>query len=388
MFTRKIFKNLKYNIKKINFKVMIKFKNFLFFLGNISLIIGCNTNTNYNTKQDIFVKYYNPQLEYSGRIDSIQRDGAAFHWMGNSVKINFEGESLYAELKDESDNNYFNVILDDNNIKILKTDTTRRQHLLASGLSEGKHTIELFKRSYNGTTIFYGFQINRKSKILPKSSPKKREIIFYGNSITAGSAVEDYSGNDSGDSTLTNNYYSYAAVAARHFNAKYTCISKSGIGIMISWFPLIMPEMYNRLNPYDSTSRWNFINDKPDIVVINLFQNDSWLVEMPEHPQFKARFGEQAPNDDFIINAYKDFVSIIRNHYPKSHIICILGNMDATSEGSKWPDYIRQAVNALNDEKIYTHFIPFKGTSGHPNIEEQGVLANSLIQFIENRIEW
>ncbi len=363
-------------------KNIIRLRNLILFLGGLLLIASCSS------KQNIFVKYSNPQIEYSGRIDSIQKNGVAFHWMGNSVRLNFEGESLSAELKDKTGTNYYNIILDNDSIQILKPDTIQKQYLLVSGLSKGKHSVELFKRSNKGTTTFYGFQIDKKAKLLAKSSPKNRKIVFYGNSITAGRSIEDYSGRDSGDSSFTNNYLSYAAVTARHYNAEYTCISKSGIGIMISWFPIIMPQMYNRLNPADPTSKWDFTNDKPDIVVINLFQNDSWLIEKPEHPQFKARFGKQSPDEDFIINAYKNFVSTIRSHYPEANIICILGNMDITKEGSKWSDYVKQAVSVLNDDKIYTHFIPFKNTPGHPNIEEQEALANSLIQFIDDTIEW
>jgi hypothetical protein len=32
------------------------------------------------------------------------------------------------------------------------------------------------------------------------------------------------------------------------------------------------------LDPVDSTSKWDFSGYTPDVVVINLFQNDSWLV--------------------------------------------------------------------------------------------------------------
>jgi hypothetical protein len=62
--------------------------------------------------------------------------------------------------------------------------------------------------------------------------------------------------------------------------------------------------------------------------------------------------------------------------------------MDVTRKGSKWPDYIEKAVDSINDSLIYTHFIPYKNTPGHPNIEEQKTMANSLIQFIEENIIW
>ena len=185
-----------------------------------------------------------------------------------------------------------------------------------------------------------------------------------------------------------NNYVSYAALTARHFNAQYSCIAKSGIGITISWFPLIMPEMYDRLDPTDSTSKWNFTRYTPDVVVINLLQNDSWLTNNPKHDQFKKRFGTTAPDSSFIIQAYKDFVQNIRSKYSKAAIICALGNMDGTKEGSPWPRYVQGAVAALHDEKIYTLFFPYKNRPGHTKTGEQKAMANSLIQFIEQRIRW
>ena len=69
-------------------------------------------------------------------------------------------------------------------------------------------------------------------------------------------------------------------------------------------------------------------------------------------------------------------------------MICMLGNMDATREGSVWPDYVKRAVTELNDPKIYTLFVPYKNTPGHPTIAEQQEMANILIQFIDENIDW
>ncbi len=341
-------------------------------------------------QQDLIIDYSNPQIDYSGRIDTSKSGAADLYWSGTTIKINFEGDSIAALFKDERGDNYYNVIIDNDSLYVLRPDTSKRYYQLASGLSEGKHTIEIFKRTEwdRGKTTFYGFQIKGNATVLPKQAPRKRKIEFYGNSITAGYAVEDFSGKDRPDSIFTNNYLSYAYLTAQHFDAEYQCICKSGIGIMISWFPLIMPEIYNRLNPEDSTSRWDFSLYTPDVVVINLFQNDSWLVNMPNHESFKAQFGTKAPDDEFIVKSYKQFVSSIRKEYPNAQIVCALGSMDATREGSKWPNYIKKAVKELNDPQIYTHFMPFKDSPGHPTIKEQEDMANSLIRFIESNIKW
>lgn len=340
--------------------------------------------------QSLFVEYSNTQIEYSGRVDSSKTNGTELYWSGSSIKINFEGESISALMEDEKGDNYYNVIIDDDSLFILYLDSTKRYYQLASELSKGKHTIEIFKRTEwdRGKTIFYGIQINGNPKLLPRSVPTGRKIEFYGNSITAGYAIEDTSGKDSPDSTFTNNYLSYAAITARYFTSDYQCICRSGIGITVSWIPLIMPELYDRLNPADSISQWDFSLYTPDIVVINLFQNDSWLVNLPENEEHKKRFGDKSPDDEYLINAYQDFLSKIRNNYPNAHIICSLGCMDAAKDDSKWMGYIKKAVENLNDKTIYTHFMPYIEASAHPSIEDHEKMASDLIQFIENTIDW
>lgn len=351
----------------------------------ISLLFSACKNEN-----EIFINYKHPEINYQGRIDTSSINAAELFWSGSSVKINFEGESIKALLKDETGDNYYNVIIDDKDITILNPDTIKKPYVLATNLSKGKHSIEIFKRTEftRGKTIFYGFQIGENDKILEKSPERKRKIEFYGNSITAGYAIEDLSGRDSPDSIYTNNYLSYALLTAKHFDADYHCICKSGIGITISWSPQIMPEIYDRLNPSDAFNKWDFSLYQADIVVINLFQNDSWLVNRPEREEFKQNFGKTPPSEEYIINAYQEFISNIRTHYPNTHIICMLGTMDATREGSIWPSYIEKAVENLNDQKIFTHFIPYKETPGHPSAKVHEEMAESLIQFIETTVPW
>lgn len=340
--------------------------------------------------QDIFVGHSNAQIAYSGRVDSSKGNATALYWSGTAIRFNFEGESIAAILQDQTGYNYYNVRIDKDSFFILRPDTTKREYVLAKGLSKGPHHIEIFRRTEaaHGKTSFYGFQLKGNPKVLDRPAEKQRKIEFYGNSITAGYGVEDFSGRDSPDSVYTNNERTYAAITARHFDAEYRAICWSGIGIMVSWFPIIMPELYNRLDPLDSNSRWDFTQYQPDLVVINLFQNDSWIVNMPKYAEFKTRFGDKAPTADFIIDAYADFLKKLRTAYPNAHIIAALGNMDVTKTGSKWPGYIESALKKLGDAKMYSHFVPYKNSKGHPNIKEHEAMAKSLIEFIENQIKW
>lgn len=324
-------------------------------------------------------------IAYQGRVG--EKSGVKeIYWSGTSIKINFEGTSVTAILNDENGTNYFNIIIDGKPLEILHLKKGKFEYVLGENLALGKHSIEITKRNEwtYGTTLFYGFNI--EGKLLEKVVDKKLFIEFYGDSITAGHGNEDYTGEDSPEGDVTNNYNTYAAITARYFDADYTCIARGGIGIMVSWYNMIMPEMYDRLNPNDSNSKWDFSQKTPDIVVVNLFQNDSWIVKLPEHKEFKRWFGEKAPSDEERVEAYSNFIKTIRNTYPKASIVCLLGNMNITIEGSKWPGYVEKAVQKLNDAKIVTSFVPYKKTKGHPTVEEQQLIADKLMNTIKENI--
>lgn len=335
-----------------------------------------------------FIPFNDKHISYEGRIP-FTSEAAELMWPGTSVTINFIGTGLSGIFKDQDTSNYYNVITDKKNIRKIQFDTLKKTVVLAEALPYGKHSLKLFKRTEwdKGKTWFYGFVENSKTKLLKPDKLPKRKIEFFGNSITCGYAIYD-TAKDFPYGYYENNYDTYAAITARHFNAQYHCISKSGIGIMVSWFPLIMPEMYDRLDPTDSLSKWNFSEYTPDIVVINLLQNDSWIVKMPDNEQFKKRFGSTSPNESQIVDAYKNFVQTIRTTYPRASIICMLGNMDITKTTSPWPGYVQKAVNELYDKRIFTYFVPYKNTYGHPKIKEQLTMANGLIKFIDDHIKW
>jgi Lysophospholipase L1 and related esterases len=353
----------------------------------IGLLLLCAFNN--CTQAQVIIKSNDPRIHYMGRTDK-SGDAAVLSWPGSSISINFNGTGVKALLKDQHGENFYNVIIDGKVTAKIHLDTAKKEYTLAQGLSMGRHNLQLFKRTEwtMCKTYFYQLQFDHKAKVLTAPPIKKRKIEFFGNSITCGYAVEDSTGKDRGTGPFENNYVSYAAITARHFNAEYYCTARSGIGVTISWFPQTMPEMYDLIDGNDATRKWDFTKYQPDLVVINLFQNDSWLVKQPNHSEFKARFGTTAPTDAQIVKAYSNMVKSIRSKYPKAQIICALGNMDATQSGSVWPGYIEKAVANLGDKKISTCFFPYKGTPGHPNTKEQQAMANQLINFIDQHVKW
>ncbi|MDB5152001.1 MAG: electron transporter RnfD [Mucilaginibacter sp.] len=353
------------------------------------LIFLLNVASTFCFAQNVVIKSHDPHIRYSGRI-IMQDEASELSWQGTSLKINFKGTGVRATLKDEYGFDYFNVIVDNKVVAVIQPDSFRREYTLVSGLPVGSHKLELFKRTEwaMGKTWFYKFELDKNASILPPPPPQKRKIEYFGDSISLGYAAEDLTGQDRGTAPYENGYLSYTTLTAQHFDAEFHNTSRSGIGIMVSWDALTMPELYSRLDPTDAENKWDFSKYVPDVVVINLFQNDAWLVKMPENAQFKAKFGNKPPTDDQTTKAYRDFVKTIRGKYPKAQIICVLGNMDAVKDGSPWPGYVQKAVAQMGDKNIYTHFFPYKNTPGHPSKKEQRAIADDLIAFIDQHLKW
>lgn len=345
--------------------------------------------SSFSFAQNIVIKSHDTHIRYSGRVVMLD-EAAEISWIASSIKINFIGTGVKATLKDEHGSDYFNVILDGKVISVIQPDSVQKEYTLVSGLPEGNHILELFKRTEwaMGKTWFYQFALDKNSTILSPPPLQKHRIEFYGNSISCGYAVEDTTGQDRGTAPFENGYLSYPSIIARHYDAELSNISRSGIGMLVSWFPMVMPDMYNRQDPTDGDAKWDFSKYTPDLVVINIFQNDVWITKLPDNDQFKAKFGTKAPTEDQIVKAYKEFVKNIRSKYPKAHIICTLGSMDAVKEGSPWPGYVQKAVTDIGDKNIFIHFFPYKNTPGHPSKKEQEAMADDLIAFIDQHIKW
>lgn len=347
----------------------------------LTIIISCQTSS-LNT-----IKAGNPNFLYTGRINFTNEETPIFYWPGTYVKANFEGSLLKIVLDDKKGDTYYDVFIDHDYDKphIINCSKGVNNYLISSTLKDTVHSLLIFRRTEasTGPTKFLGIQLNSGKRLLEPPERPEHKILFYGNSITCGMGNEapDSSGDD--NFAQEDNFKAYGAVAARLLNSDYMCISKSGIGIIISWFDLIMPDYYYRLNPGDSLSQWNFNKYNPDVVVINLFQNDSWLIDRLK----------PIPDSSQIVKAYFDFVTQVRMHHPNSFIICALGNMDATKKGSPWPGYIEEAVKKMqteqNDQSITTLFFPFnENWLKHPRVRHHLIMGQNLAKFIKKVMKW
>ncbi|RYY75101.1 MAG: electron transporter RnfD [Gammaproteobacteria bacterium] len=337
-----------------------------------------------------FISAADKNLQYSGRVNFSDPEAPQISWPGTSIAGNFTGQYFSVTLDDQLGKNYFNVFIDNNfqNPTVIQAAQGQKKYVVAENLLKGNHRFLITKRTEGeeGATNVKGFELADGEKLLAPPPRLKRKIEFFGDSITSGAGNE--APVDGVDHILAdkNNFMTYAAITARDLNAEAHITSQSGIGIMISWFPFTMPQFYDQLSAVgNNDTQWDFSSWTPDVVVINLFQNDSWLTDR-EHRLTPN------PGDAQRIQAYVDFVKTIRGKYPKAYIICALGSMDATKKGSKWPGYITTAVARLKQEnpreKMDTLFFEFTGYEAHPRVKHHQANAAKLTAFIKQKMNW
>ena len=351
------------------------------------LLFACASVSTAGTKVYNVINAGNSNLQYTGRIDFSNPASAKITWPGSYIKANFTGSSLGLILNDEYGNNYFDVIIDNNINKPIILDCIKGEKIysIADNLNTNNHSLLVFKRTEGsqGCTFFNGLVLDENGTLLGPPKRPTRKIEFIGDSITSGMSNETPIGNPEGMTSERNNFLTYGAITARNLDADYTCISQSGIGIMISWFDFTMPDFFDQL---DATGihgkKWDFKKWQPDVVVINLFQNDSWLVNRLK----------PVPDDNQRVLAYYNFIKTVREKYPKAYIICTLGSMDATKPGSKWPGYISKAVDEFkkknNDKRIDVLFFEYTGFSAHPRVKQHKENAEKLTKFIKTKMNW
>jgi hypothetical protein len=327
-------------------------------------------------------------LLYTGRIDFAQADAPVITWPNTAIAGNFTGTSLSITLDDEKGKNYFNVFIDGDMASplIIEAGQGSKKYDVIAGLAPGKHSFLITKRTEGeeGATVFRGLELADGGQMLAPPARPKRRIEFFGDSITSGMGDEAPLNGRDDVSRDKNSFLSYAGITARSLNAELHQTSQSGIGVMISWFPFTMPDFYDQLSAVgNNDTRWDFASWTPDVVVVNLLQNDRWLIG--DRHQLQPE-----PDDAGRIAAYEKFVKRIRALYPKAYIVCALGSMDATRD-PQWPGYVKSAVEEMRkggDKRIDTVFFPFTGYGAHPRLKHQRDNAEILTAFIRKKMNW
>jgi lysophospholipase L1-like esterase len=300
-------------------------------------------------------------------------------YSGSQIRTVFTGTSVEVILKDDSLRNMFNVTVDDS-LFILTTNKPDGVYLLAKDLKEGKHKLQIYRRTewHGGNTTFTGFNLDRGRRLYkPDVSPRMLE--FIGDSYTCGYGNEGKSKEEHFRYDTENNFLTYGSLTSRALGAEYTTVCRSGIGIWQGYggdTAFTMPKLYDQVI-INGKESWDYKRIQPQVVVIDLGGNDLSV----------------ALDSAVFVDTYVRFLKRIRINYGTSRIVCIAGPDSPGAQWEKWQSLVHSVVDQYgNGDSLvsYFEFTPFEpnGSDWHPNVEEHQRMAYELAPFLKNLMKW
>ena len=338
------------------------------------------------------------ELRYEGRFDGSDPAGPRFEWPGSAVWLRFTGASAKVTLSEHSletdeygnvAHNWYDVAVDAQPAQPLYATEGVHTYPLAAALAPGEHIVSLRKRTeaYVGEGQLLGFELDHGAKALPVSDAPRR-IEFIGDSITAGFGVDGADGSCLFSADTENYAHTYAALTAQDLGASQIALASSGAGVYRNWgggTDNTIGDLYQRVLPTYSTSRWDFSAWKPDAVVINVGTED---------------FTSGDPGHDAFVAGYLKLLARVRQNYPSALIVVAIGPMLS----DLWPpgaqaltrarSYVSEAVGAASDARMKLIEFPNQDDAGtygcksHPSPATHRRMADQLTAFLRQQLGW
>lgn len=313
-----------------------------------------------------------------GRFHQRESGDAAFTWPGSAMAFRFSGTAAFLELQ-SAGRVRFQVTVDGGEGSDLWVREGLHRYELVSGLPEGEHTIRVTRlgESFEGTTVFAS-EPEVDGSLLPPPEAPKRQLLFLGDSITAGYGVEGASAQCPYAQETSNPLLTYASVAAEALEAEAHLIAWSGIGVWRSYGeeeseqPTLI-ERRRRTLALEPQPHWNVQWYRPDAVMVAIGTNDYWTGSAPGYR-----------------NAMQSLLAQLRADYPQVPFYLIASPM-LSGEARKSQVAVLQSL--AND---HIHFLDLGkiepeegyGCDYHPNVLTQTRLGHNLETVLKRDLGW
>ncbi len=307
---------------------------------------------------------------------------------GLACDFTASGFELVAEIKGEislsvtvfgEDDVYFTAYIDGERYpERLKAEKNGTSDIKLGGFGDAaKHTVKLVKQTEQQNAICTFRSLCVCGELIGAAPNKSKYIEFIGDSITCGYGNDwiDKTEGREGRAVNQDGTRTYAYFTAEAFDADFSMISYSGIGVAYGWSgDFVISRLFGRESALrDAEKKCDFSNKRvPDLVVINLGTNDAAFPSESTEEKFKT--------------AVKAVIEQVRVSYGGRINVVWVGGMMEESRLS----WVEGALSELGGERngLYTLSLynrSHTGANGHPTVAEQRVGADKLISYIKEK---
>jgi lysophospholipase L1-like esterase len=318
------------------------------------------------------------RFRYEGRFDRTDPSAPVVIWQGSRICIDFTGAQLAFRFDGLTGQSFFDVHVDDAQAVLTVPAEANQRIACPLPLTGGSHRLVLFKRSEAsaGTARFRGIELANTADVAAPAAPADRLAMeFIGDSITVGACNEDGPADQWADRRTHNNALSYGAMTAAAFGADYRNIAVSGMGVVIGWVPVRASEVWDRVYPDSKSPRADLTSWNPDVVFVNLGENDDSFTHAKGLP-FPATFSAE----------YVALGRAIGRAHPAASIVILRGGMFGGAQSPALRQAWEAAVAELErtDPRI-THFVFQHWSSNHPRVADDRAMADELIAWLKHQ---
>jgi len=325
-------------------------------------------------------------VRWIGRVDLMtDAQHPRFGWSGTGFVARFTGTSLTAQLNNGSAM-LLKPVVDTKPQAVIMAPAGQGSYVLASGLSNEVHTVELYKQTEGaqGNAQLMGLTVGGGGALMAPPDPPDRFLEVLGDSITCGYGTLGKLA-DSECLTTESHWDTYAAVTARALGAELSTIATSGQGIYRNYagdMTETMPMVWDRTLRNAAMPTWDF-RVAPQAVVINLGTND--ISNNKGDPGMPFR------------DLYIGLVQAIRMKYPQALIVLMNGPLLSGTDLNAIKTHLRAVVDArkaAGDSNIefFDGIDPQTSDKAacqyHPNPAENQIMADKLVAELRARLHW
>ena len=327
------------------------------------------------------------RLYYHGRTFDVD-NGIGIDWSHSGIAMNVKASQVKMALKAQNGSNatqgnrsYVQVYINgEKSQKILLKDG-QHYYDIATDLNPDEVTeIKVLKVTEANFSYVDLKKISVRGSVEPIDR-KVKKIEVIGDSISAGYGIISEANATGFKAVEEDSTYTYAALLAKKLDAELTLLASSGSGIFMDSSGLKSGESKNNkaanvwTDMYDysvvargqrgmalSTSKkWDFTNDHPDIILVNLGTNDAANV---------AKLSQDDLNNG-VAQAVNSFLTKLTTTHPNAKIVWCYGLMN-----NKLAKVIEDAVDSFaetNDKVFFIElprqyeFSDVTGADSHPN---------------------
>lgn len=318
-----------------------------------------------------------------GRHDGCNPAGPRLSWSGSGFVARFSGTGLNVVI--EGPPVRFTTLADGGTRTDFTTSAGKGTYALVSGLPAGEHVVQVSRQGEAsfGASVLHAIEPVGGPLLAPPAALTRR-IEIVGDSITAGYGNEGTSPQCPFSAQTENHNLTYGALLARELQAELSTVAWSGKGVVSNYAgnrQEPMPALYDRAEPNDPRSVWDYATWQADVVLVNLGTNDYSTDNDP-------------PDDEFTL-AYTGLLATIRLRYPDAHILCTVGPLLNGADASKAEANIAASVARrvdAGDRRVAFHAMRVAnanpGCDWHPGLATHAAMAKDLQSVLQTTLGW